>query len=30
LLIAVVADVVAGYVKTAYLANRMKGATEWP
>lgn len=30
LLVAVVADVVAGFVKTAYLANRMKGVPEWP
>ncbi len=30
LLIAVVADVVAGFVKTTYLCRTMKGATEWP
>lgn len=28
--IAVVADVVAGFVKTAYITKKLKGAPEWP
>jgi hypothetical protein len=30
LIIAVVADVVAGFVKTVYRTNRTKGVREWP